>query len=247
MIATGRAADASAPGSGVRRVACISLALQALLAAMRALLKLFPRGFFSHHPDEALNHSVDAVLSIMLYSVALARNEAFLRHLLSVPTMLPHPAREDAWWPSVTRDGMWSLLAELTTMSTIGIAIHAVALQQAGTPGAVVLSLIAVQCLNFVWLLRLVVAVELSWRGLTHICRVEQVAMALMLALDLALQLGAGLSSGDFATRQFVALAALTSLRLRLLSFFEFKAVRPSMSYCRPLHCELEALGVQPG
>lgn len=232
--------DAAGPSGGVRTVAAASLVIQTVLALVKAALKIFPREFLSHHPDQTFNHFAISIVDVLLYTVALARNETFLRHLLAVPAMLPHPAQEPRCCASISRDGMWGLLAECTTMATIGIVVHAMALAQAGTPPLVVLGLLATQAINFVWLLRLVCAVELSWRGLVYVCRVEQVAMALMLALDVAMQLGAGLTSGDFATRQFVALAALTSLRLRLLSFFEFKAVRPTLSYCRPLHCELE-------
>merc|ERR1712060_885148 len=99
------------------------------------------------------------------------------------------------------------VLAELLTMATVGVAMHAIALRSVAAPSPAIVALICAQSLNFFWLIRLVVAVELSWQGLNFVCRNEQLANALMLALDVAMQVGSGFTSGDFAARQFAALA----------------------------------------
>jgi len=84
-----------------------------------------------------------------------------------------------------------------------------------------------------------VVVVELGWAHLLDVCRIEQAAQLVMLVMDVALQLNYFLSDA-VSTRQLAAIGALLSLRLRLLSFFEFKAIHPTRAYCRPMHTSLD-------
>ena len=131
---------------------------------------------------------------------------------------------------------MHGLLAELGATVSVGAVLRGLALSAAAVPATLMWGSLLAQSLSFLLLMRLVIVIELSWTKIGFVCRAEQFVMGMMLVTNMLMQAGFISSTGELSTLQLAALAALISLRLRLIAFFEFKALRPMCAFCKPAH-----------
>ena len=231
---------------GIERGTCYAVYgwLTLAVQAGAALTKLFLE-------DRNRLRVVDDACTIALYVAAMSRNIVFMHHLFSIPEHRDwhplHPRRP--WsdtWSAIKEFGLQGLLGELAAFSLLGVCLNAVGASEWKANDRM---LMAISVVDFISLIALVAVVELSWVSLTRVCRIELLSHQLMAVMDVVLQytlekarIDMMINYGQDAPYKELHLAAfalLLGVRLRCIFFFEFKAVEPTMSYCRPLTREV--------
>jgi len=93
--------------------------------------------------------------------------------------------------------------------------------------------------INFLVVFALVAVLELSWCGITRICRWQQLLQIILIIYDVILHtitMTKPNINHEFRDFRLASLASLIAVRLIMFRFFIFKAETPAYSYTHALH-----------